>query len=47
MVGEYVSNIDGSRQLNNIDKHDKLLMAEDDYDKSVFPMYITKTLNQM
>ena len=34
-VGEYVNNIDESIQLNNIDKHDRLLITEDDYDKYV------------
>ena len=42
LVGEYMNNIDESRQLNNIDKHDRLLRTEDDYDTSIFPMYITK-----
>ena len=42
-----MKNIDESRQFNKIDKHDKSLITGDDYDKYTFPMYITKTLNQM
>ena len=42
LVGEYVKNIDGSRQLNNIDKSDRFLITEDDSDNYIFPMYITK-----
>ena len=41
-IGEYMNNVDGSRQVNNIDKHDKLLKTEDDYDEYIFPMCITK-----
>ena len=40
LVGEYVNNIDESRQLNNIDKHDKLLITEDDSDKHRFSQCI-------
>ena len=46
-LGEYMNNIDEHRPLNNIDKRDRLLIAEDDYDDYIFPMYITKTLNQI
>ena len=47
LVGEYVNNIAESRQLNNTSNNDRLLIAEDDYDEFIFPMYITKILNQM
>ena len=43
-IGENMNNIDGRRQLNNVDKHDKLLITVDDYDKNVFPMYTTKNI---
>ena len=47
-IGEYVNDIDESRHLNNIDKHDKSLITEDDYDKCIFPnVYNKKTLNHM
>ena len=46
LVGEYVNNIDENRQVNNI-KNDRLLITEDDYEKYIFPMYITKKLNQI
>jgi len=36
LVGEYVDNID-----------DRLRITEDDYDNFIFPMCITKILNQM
>ena len=42
LIGDYVNNIDESRQSNNINKDDRLLITEDDYDKYIFPMYITK-----
>ena len=42
LIGDYVNNIDESRKSNNINKDDRLLIAEDDYDKYIFPMYITK-----
>ena len=42
LVGEYMNNVDENRQINNIDKHDRLLIKEDDCDKYIFPMYITK-----
>ena len=41
-VGEYVSNIDEHRQLNNLNKNDRLLITENDYDKYIAQMYITK-----
>ena len=41
-IGEYMNNVDESRQINNIDKHDRLFITEDGYDKYTFPMYITK-----
>ena len=44
MVGEYVNNIDERRQINNIDRHDELLITEDDYDKYIFPVYIIKII---
>ena len=43
-IGEYANNIDEGRQLNNTDGNDRLLITENDYDKSIFLMYITKTL---
>jgi len=36
--------LDERRQLNNIGRHDKLLITEDDYDKYIVPMYITKNI---
>ena len=41
-VGEYMNNVDESRQLNNIGKNDRLLITEDDYDKYTFPMCTTR-----
>ena len=31
LFGDYVNNIDGSRQVNNINKNDELLITENDY----------------
>ena len=45
-VGEYVNNIDEDRQLNKI-KNDRLLITEDDYDRYIFPMSITKHTNHI
>ena len=42
-----MNNVEKSKQINNIGKHDRLLITEDDYDKYIFPKYITKTLNQI
>jgi len=42
LVGEHVNNIDEHRQLSNININDRLLMTEEDYDKYIFPKYITK-----
>ena len=42
LIGDYVNNIDESRKSNNINKDDRLLITEDDYDKYIFPMLITK-----
>ena len=36
LIGDYVNNIDESRQSNNINKDDRLLITEDDYDKYIF-----------
>ena len=38
LVGEYVKHIDEHRQIDYIEKHDKLLIREDDYDKYIFPL---------
>ena len=46
LVGEYMNNVDEGRQVNNIDNNDRLLITEDDYDRSIFPMYITKNTKQ-
>ena len=46
-VVEYVNNIDETQQSNNMNQHDRLLITEDDYDKYIFPLYITKTLSHM
>ena len=37
-----MNNIGETRQSNNINKNDRLLITEDDYDTYNFPMYITQ-----
>ena len=36
LIGDYVNNINESKQTNNIKKDDRLLITEDDYDKYIF-----------
>ena len=44
LVGEYMNDVDESRQINNIDKHDRLLITEDCYDEYVFPNVYNKNI---